>query len=94
MNKAELIERVAALTRLSKAQTENSLDATMIVIKNAVHDGQEVKLVGFGTFLSKKKKARNGRNPQTGESIQIPATVVPKFRISQEFKRFIANNRN
>jgi DNA-binding protein HU-beta len=79
MNKAELIEKVAATTDSTKAHTERVLDATIDIIRRSVKKGDEVKLVGFGTFTKQKRKARKGRNPQTGKEINIPARNVPKF---------------
>ena len=89
MNKAELIEKVAAECGLTKAQTERMLDTTMDIVKKTVKKGDEVKLVGFGTFTKAKRKARMGRNPQTGKAIKIPATWFPKFRPGAEFKAII-----
>jgi DNA-binding protein HU-beta len=89
MNKAELIEFIAAETHLTKAQTERFLDATLDCVKKTVKKGDEVKLVGFGTFTKAKRKARMGRNPQTGKAIKIPAAWFPKFRPGAEFKDLV-----
>lgn len=89
MNKAELIERVAKHTETTKAQTERMLDATLETIRKTVKKGDEVKLVGFGTFTKQKRKARKGRNPQTGKEIKIPAAWYPKFRPGSEFKSMV-----
>lgn len=89
MNKAELIEVIASEIKLTKAQTERMLDVTLEVIKKTVKKGDEVKLVGFGTFTKAKRKARMGRNPQTGKSIKIPAASYPKFRPGAEFKDIV-----
>lgn len=89
MNKAELIELIATETKITKAQTERILDATLDAIKKNVKKGEEVKLVGFGTFAKAKRKARMGRNPQTGKAIKIPATWFPKFRPGAEFKSIV-----
>ncbi len=89
MNKAELIEKIAKQTDQTKAQTERMLDATMDIIRKSVKKGDEVKLVGFGTFTKAKRKARKGRNPQTGKEIKIPAAWYPKFRPGSEFKDMI-----
>jgi DNA-binding protein HU-beta len=89
MNKAELIEKVAAEVGTTKAQAEKLLDCTLDVVKKAVKKGDEVKLVGFGTFVKAKRKARTGRNPQTGKAIKIPATSFPKFRPGAEFKSLV-----
>ncbi len=89
MNKAELIETIAGETKMTKAQTERMLDATLECIRKSVKKGDEVKLVGFGTFTKAKRKARMGRNPQTGKSIKIPAAWYPKFRPGAEFKAMV-----
>ncbi|MBY0314208.1 MAG: HU family DNA-binding protein [Bdellovibrionales bacterium] len=89
MNKAELIEKVANDVECTKAQAERLLDATLDIIKKSVKKGDEVKLVGFGTFAKAKRKARKGRNPQTGSEIKIPAAWYPKFRPGQEFKTLV-----
>ena len=86
MNKAELIEKCATMTGMTKAQTEMCMDAMMDMIKKSVKKGDDVKLVGFGTFTRAKRKARMGRNPQTGKAIKIPAMFYPKFRPGAEFK--------
>jgi DNA-binding protein HU-beta len=89
MNKAELIESIANETKMTKAQAERFLDTTLETIKKNVKKGDEVKLVGFGTFTKAKRKARMGRNPQTGKSIKIPAAWYPKFRPGAEFKSIV-----
>mgnify|MGYP000182742543 CR=1 FL=1 len=89
MNKAELIEKIAGQTDSTKAHTERFLDATIETIRKAVKKGDEVKLVGFGTFTKAKRKARKGRNPQTGAEIKIPAAWYPKFRPGAEFKNLV-----
>ena len=89
MNKAELIDAIAANTKTSKAQVENILDATLETIKKTLKKGEDCKLVGFGTFVKSKRKARTGRNPQTGKAIKIPASNYPKFRPGAEFKHMM-----
>jgi DNA-binding protein HU-beta len=86
MNKAELIEVVARNSRLTKVDAEICINSVLDTIKKAVKKGDDVTLIGFGTFTRSKRRARNGRDPQTGEEIKIPAMVVPKFRPGQEFK--------
>ena len=86
MNKQQLIEKIAAQAKISKAQAENILNLTCENIKTAVKKGDDVKIVGFGTFTKAKRKARMGRNPQTGKAIKIPAAWAPKFRAGAEFK--------
>lgn len=89
MNKAELIDLIASETNTTKAQAERFLDVTLENIKKTVKKGDEVKLVGFGTFTKAKRKARMGRNPQTGKAIKIPAAWFPKFRPGAEFKDIV-----
>ena len=89
MNKAQLIEKVAQECEMTKAETERMLDWAMDIIRRAVKKGDDVKLVGFGTFTKTKRKARTGRNPQTGKAIKIPAAWHPKFRPGTEFKSLL-----
>ena len=89
MNKAQLIEKIATETKVSKAQAEMILDSAIENIKKSVKKGDDVKLVGFGTFTKAKRKARTGRNPQTGKAIKIPAAFAPKFRAGAEFKSMV-----
>ncbi len=89
MNKAQLIERIAKNTDCTKAQTERMLDSTLEIIRKSVKKGDEVKLVGFGTFTKTKRKARMGRNPHTGKVIKIPAAWHPKFRPGSDFKNLL-----
>lgn len=79
MNKVELIEKVADKTGLTKKNVGNVVGATREAISNALTEGERVTLVGFGTFQVVQGKARRGRNPQTGDEIQIRAKGVPKF---------------
>jgi len=89
MNKAQLVEQLASEMNLTKADCERVLDGTIEAIKKSVKKGEDVTLVGFGTFTRAKRKARTGRNPQTGESIKIPASTVPKFRPGKAFKDYL-----
>lgn len=89
MNKAQLIEKIAAEGKWSKAETEKLMNCCFDHIKKAVKKGDDVKIVGFGTFTKAKRKARTGRNPQTGKTIKIPATSYPKFRPGSEFKTLV-----
>lgn len=79
MNKAELIEEVAGQTGLTKRTSGKAVDAVVSAISDCLARGEKVTLVGFGTFRVIKRKARVGRNPQTGGTIQVPAKKVPKF---------------
>ena len=86
MNKAELINAVAAATEFSKKDAEAAVTATLEAITSALKDGDKVQLVGFGSFEVKKRAARIGRNPKTKESIEIPASVVPVFKAGKALK--------
>ena len=79
MNKAELIEEVAGETGLTKRTSGKAIDAVVSAISNCLARGEKVTLAGFGTFRVTERKTRRGINPQTRESIQIPAKKVPKF---------------
>lgn len=88
MNKSELVEKIAenkALSEIKKSQIEMILNETLSVIKNTVKK-DDVTLIGFGTFTKSKRKARIGRNPQTGKEIKIPARTVPRFKAGKDFK--------
>jgi DNA-binding protein HU-beta len=86
MNKAELIEAVAAEANLSKADAGRAVDAVVDSISGALSKGQQVSVVGFGTFSVKHRAARSGRNPRTGETIQIAASNVPGFKAGKALK--------
>jgi len=86
MNKQELIDAVAGHTGASKAQTGETLDTLLDVVKKAVSKGDTVQLIGFGSFGSGKRAARTGRNPKTGETIKIPAAKTVKFTAGKAFK--------
>lgn len=93
MNKAELIEIAASEADISKAAAGKALDGIINAIVKAVSKGDTVTLVGFGTFKSAKRAARTGKNPQTGASIKIPATTVPKFTAGAGFKTAVAGKK-
>jgi DNA-binding protein HU-beta len=86
MNKQELIDKVAKKAGISKKDTQAVIDATTETIMDVVKKGDKVTLVGFGSFSSVKRAARNGRNPQTGKTIKIPARKAPKFSAGKSFK--------
>lgn len=86
MNKGELIEVIAEKTDLSKADAGRAIDETIKAITKALKKGDQVSLVGFGTFSVKKRAARMGRNPRTGETIQIKASKVPGFKAGKGLK--------
>ena len=79
MNKAELVEKVAGKVGLTKKDVGNTVDAVIETVSDSLSQGERVTLVGFGTFQTMQRKARRGRNPQTGREIQIAAKKVPKF---------------
>jgi len=85
MNKAQLIKELAKVT-CTKKEAATALDTTLAVIQKALKKGDTVTLVGFGTFGVRKKKARKGRNPQTGEEIKIAAKKVPVFKAGKGLK--------
>jgi DNA-binding protein HU-beta len=86
MTKAELIDKIASGTGLSKADASRALDATLNAVRSALKKGQKVTLVGFGTFAVVKRKSRKGRNPRTGQAITIPAAKIPKFTAGKSLK--------
>jgi len=91
MNKSELINAVAEKAALSKKDSEAAVTAALEAITAALSEGEEVRLVGFGTFEVKKREARIGRNPKTKEEIQIPATKVPAFKPGKALKDVVAS---
>ena len=90
MNKNELINTVAEKAALSKKDAEAAVTAALDAVAAALAEGDEVRLVGFGTFEVKKREARIGRNPKTKEEIQIPATKVPAFKPGKALKDIVA----
>ena len=86
MNKSDLVDAVSRMNNLTKVDAEAVLNTAIEIIKKSVKKGDDVTLVGFGTFTRGKRKARMGRNPQTGKEIKIPAMTVPKFRPGREFR--------
>ncbi|HSH48192.1 MAG TPA: HU family DNA-binding protein [Halomonas sp.] len=86
MNKSELIEAIAASADIPKAAASRALDAMVEAVADSLKKGDSVSLVGFGTFTVKDRAARTGRNPQTGEPIQISAARVPSFKAGKALK--------
>ncbi|MCG6553873.1 MAG: HU family DNA-binding protein [Candidatus Magnetominusculus sp. LBB02] len=86
MSKVELIEKMAKDANLSKADAGRALDAAIAAIIDTLKHGEKLTLVGFGTFSVTTRKARDGRNPRTGDAIKIPAASVPKFTPGMAFK--------
>jgi len=89
MNKAELVEKVAGEVGLTKKDINNVVDAMTSAITDSLADGEKVTLVGFGTFLVQRRKARQGVNPQTGQKISIPAKDVPKFKPGRSLREAV-----
>lgn len=89
MNKSELIEQVASEAGITRAQANAAMDAFRDAVTGALQKGDRVTLVGFGTFSVSERAARNGRNPQTGATIKIKATKVPKFKAGKEFSEAV-----
>ena len=93
MSKGDLIESVAKTAALSKAKATIAVNAVFDTISTSLKKGKDVTLVGFGTFSVTKRKARNGRNPQTGETIKIKATKAPKFKAGKGLKEAVAGKK-
>ena len=90
MNKGELVDKVASKATVTKKQADAVITATIEAIMEAVSDGDKVTLVGFGSFESRERKEREGRNPKTGNKMTIPATKVPAFSAGKLFKEKVA----
>ncbi|MBQ3841999.1 MAG: HU family DNA-binding protein [Ruminiclostridium sp.] len=90
MTKAELISAIAEKTELSKKDSEKALNALTAVITDTLAKGEKIQLVGFGTFESRDRKAREGINPQTKKKIKIKATKVPAFKAGRALKDAVA----
>ena len=86
MNKAQLVEKIATDAEISKAAATRALDAFTGAVTSALKEGDSVALVGFGTFSVRERAARAGRNPQTGETIQIAAANIPAFKAGKALK--------
>lgn len=86
MNKSELIAQVAEVSELSKKDATKAVDAVFEAIAGALQNGDKVQLVGFGNFEVRERSARKGRNPQTGEEIEIPSSKIPAFKPGKALK--------
>lgn len=86
MNKAEFVDSVAAKADMSKQDAMTAVDAVLDSLTDAMKGGNQVTLIGFGTFLVRERDARTGRNPRTGEAIQIAASKVPSFKAGKALK--------
>ena len=90
MNKGELVDAVAKKAGVSKKEADSVLSTALETIVDTVSSGGKVTLVGFGSFESRERKAREGRNPKTGDKMQIPETKVPAFSAGKLFKERVA----
>ncbi|WP_413242416.1 HU family DNA-binding protein [Paenibacillus sp. 1P07SE] len=91
MNKTDLIAKVAETTELSKKDATKAVDAVFDAISDALQGGDKVQLVGFGNFEVRERSARKGRNPQTGEEIEIAASKMPAFKPGKSLKDLVSN---
>ena len=89
MNKEELVQEIAKKTKVTQKDAAEVLNALVDTIQKTVAKGNKVTLVGFGTFESRKRAARTGRNPQTGKEIKIAAKTVPAFSAGKKFKELV-----
>ncbi|MCE5231660.1 HU family DNA-binding protein [bacterium] len=89
MTKAEIINRVAQTTGMSRKDAIEALEIFLSSIKEGLKSGEKISLVGFGTFYVKHKKARNGRNPRTGDRIHIPPKLIATFKPGKSFRQLI-----
>jgi DNA-binding protein HU-beta len=89
MNKQQLINLLSDAESTTKADAERMLNSVLTLITSVIASGEEMKLIGFGTFIRAKRKARNGRNPKTGEPMKIEACYYPKFRPGEKFKEIV-----
>ncbi len=89
MNKEELVQEISKKAKVTQKEAGEVLNALVDTIQKTVSKGKKVTLVGFGTFESRKRAARNGRNPQTGKEISIPAKTVPVFSAGKRFKTVV-----
>lgn len=93
MNKGELVDKVAEKASVTKKVADGVLTAAIEAIMEVVSSGDKVTLVGFGSFEPRDRKAREGRNPKTGEAMEIPATKVPAFSAGKQFKEMVASSK-
>lgn len=89
MNKQDLVAKVASAADISKSKAAQAVDAVIDSIKTSLKKGDDVRLVGFGTFSVAKRAATTGRNPRTGEPIKIPASKQPKFKAGKDLKEAV-----
>lgn len=92
MKKEEIVEAVAQAADINKAEADRAVNALVDTITSQVASGEKIQIPGLGTFEPRDRSAREGRNPQTGESIQIAATTVPGFKAATAFKQAVAGD--
>ena len=92
MNKSEVVDAIVDKADISKAAAGRALDAALGAIRDSLQEGESVSLIGFGTFLVRNRPARTGRNPRTGENVQIAAARVPAFKPGKALKEALNNN--
>ncbi len=86
MNKNDLVSLVATISGLTKVDSEKAIEATFASITKSLQNGEDVRLIGFGTFATSNRPASEGRNPRTGAKIAIPAKRLPKFRAGKQLR--------
>ena len=91
MNKSEVVDAIVDKADISKAAAGRALDAALGAIRDSLQEGESVSLIGFGTFLVRNRPARTGRNPRTGENVQIAAARVPAFKPGKALKEVLNN---
>ncbi len=89
MTKADIVDRVAAGTGLTKLETEAIIEGFITTVIEALKEGKGIEIRGFGSYKVKKKNARQARNPKTGEQVFVPAHFVPTFKFSKDFKEIV-----
>ena len=92
MTKAELAERVADRLHLTRKQAEAAVNVLLACITEALREGDKVELRGFGSFRTRSRRARRGRNPRTGDAVQVPAKTVPFFRAGKELAKKVRSS--
>ena len=92
MTKADIIDQVSQATGLTKVETEAVLDGILFSIADSLKRGERVDMRGFGSFLVKKREARNTRNPATNEILKLDARYIPSFKVSKLLKNYVNNN--
>ena len=89
MNRTELGERLADRTGMTKAAAKNAVDGMFEVIGEALTNGEDVRILGFGTFATRERPARTARNPRTGENVSVPALTVPVFKAGATLRKAV-----